>query len=248
MILNRRGLSVVSQCFFQILLVYTHHQQQQQQQQHHSDNSISNHSSQISIDVCSCILILTHLCKTATSDSNRHQFIVTWHQRGDVCKRVIISLVNFHSNLEIRTQCFQLLRSLIAADPVLLILHCIQFLHAGYLNNNHVNFLMSSCSNIPAANTTKMTLCCQAGGSNVMGAYFPVFTFTKKQTAGGQQTQQGMAGGGKGLGATKLICNIMCMPIQFVAHSHLNGAIVLFSGSGVNVNNNISEYEKQLCN
>jgi hypothetical protein len=114
-VLTRRGLSVLSFCFFNISIIHNHsiyNGQQQQQQQQQNDSSLDNFNS----DLCDCMRILMQLCEAVkhhmdkfyskksiniSNDAPIRQLLTSWKEKNELCKRILM-LINFNNTNEVK--------------------------------------------------------------------------------------------------------------------------------------------------
>ena len=139
LVLTRRGLSVLSVCFFQISILH-----------HNSSSNLNSNSSQTSIDslssytnlnydLCECMQILMQLCETVKHHLDKRtegikQIIQAWKEKNELCKRALL-LVNFFNVSEVRSRALELVRMVLSVSPNETLQYVIQIVYNAYTAN-----------------------------------------------------------------------------------------------------------------
>lgn len=232
LVLTRRGLSVLSICFFHISVLH----------QSNSGGSNINQTgldsmqtySNLNYDLCECMQILMQLCETVKHHLDKRtdgirQIIQAWKEKNELCKRALM-LVNFYNISEVRTRALELVRMILGVSPNETIQYVIQIIYASYTSNQshiYMSYTSSTCNsnslNSSGPSTSNMNLknhhqCISSvqlisQAVHLMGPHFPI-----NRKINLNQTSS--------LRSSKSIFN-MIIPVMFVAHNHLNGAIIL---------------------
>ncbi|CAF0722648.1 unnamed protein product [Brachionus calyciflorus] len=219
LVLTRRGLTVLSICFFQVTLIYNNTQ----------DLQIN--------DLNDCVDILTHLCDTIKIHNVKKtegigQIINNWKEKFDLIKRLII-LLNYSTPLVTRNKAIELLKLILDITPIELSANTVGILRQSFSNLN----LTQTCQSFqkgsilsPKPTVTPISQCNLTNQTiiqavNSMGPNFPV---PKKPN----------------LNTKKLKSNFnMYLPLNLMNHAHFDGAI--FMPSKIHLNS-FNDYEKIL--
>ena len=244
LILTRRGLSIMSACFFHISLL---HQNNYMPIQDSSSSSSSSSSllnlNNLGYELCECMQILVQLCDAVKYHLDKRtdgirQIIQSWKEKNELCKRALM-LVNFYNVAEVRNKALDLVRMTLLVSPNETMQHVVQIIYASYFANGSQIYLTYSsvaCNLNTSANAKNQQQPCPSSiqlvsqAVHLMGPYFPLnkkLTFNQISSNLNKQP--------------KLVFN-MFMPIMFVAHSHAHGAIMLQQAQSGSSN----EYEKVL--
>ena len=140
-ILTRRGLSVLSACFFHMSNLYqSNYSHTQESTNSSAAASISTNLNNLCYDLCECMQILIQLCEAVKHHLDKrsdgiNQIILVWKEKNELCKRALM-LVNFYNVTEVRSRALELIRMVIIVSPVETMQFVIQVLHTACFSAN----------------------------------------------------------------------------------------------------------------
>jgi len=198
LVLTRRGLSVLSVCFFHISFLHYSNGSSSSSSNSNSTNNTStsstthlSHDSTYNYDLCACMQILMQLCETVKHHLDKRtegirQIIQAWKEKSEVCKRSLM-LVNFHNSAELRTRALELLRMVLSVSPNETLQYVIQLVWASYTSNQAqicMVYTTSTCNNsltaVATSSGTPKQIQCTASmqlisqAVHLMGPQFPL--------------------------------------------------------------------------
>jgi hypothetical protein len=243
LILTRRGLSIMSACFFHISLLHQNNYTPAPDSSSSSSASSLLNLNNLGYELCECMQLLVQLCDAVKYHLDKRtdgirQIIQSWKEKNELCKRALM-LVNFYNVAEVRNKALDLVRMTLLVSPNETMQHVVQIIYASYFASSSQIYLTYSsvaCNLNTSANVKNQQQPCPSSvqlvsqAVHLMGPYFPLskkLTFSQISSNLNKQP--------------KLVLN-MFMPIMFVAHAHAHGAIMLQQAQSGGHN----EYEKVL--
>jgi hypothetical protein len=232
LVLTRRGLSVLSTCFFHVCTLYQNgyshgviiNNNDSSTSNHNNNQNNNNFTNSFSFDLCESIQMLMQLCDAVKHHLDKRsdgisQIIQAWKEKYEVCKRAL-HLVNFNNQIEVRSRALDLVRIIVAISPNEVMQFVITLIHSCYFGpSSHILLTYSSSSNSTNSCKTQQQqqqqLLSQA--VHLMGVHFPISS--KKLTHA--QYSSCLNNNNKQPPARQHFNSFL--PLVFTPHVHLNG-------------------------